>query len=786
MDTIYLDYNATTPIDTAVAAVMKPYMEHLFGNPSSIHAAGIMAKVSVENARKQVARFLNAYPDEIIFTSGGSESNNFAIKGISFASRHKGNHIITSSIEHPSVTEVCRYLEEQGFSVTWLPVDQYGQVDPEDVERNINGSTILITVMHANNETGTIQRVEEIGKIAKNHGIAFHSDAAQSAGKIPVDVKEMGVDLLTLAGHKLYAPKGIGALYIRRGIRPEKLIHGADHEQNLRAGTENVMSVAGLGMACEIAGEKLGAESLRQKKLCDHFWEAIRKEVPEIKLNGHPVERLPNTLNISFPGIEASLLLEKMNPVAASAGAACHSASEVISPVLSAMMVPAHFAMGSIRFSLGRMTTHTEIEAAIPLIIHAYHALTDSYPASRIQHPASSIPHSSSDLRPPTSNFYPPSSILPYPTSDPGPRTPDLRPPTSTPVQHSSSGIKLTHFTHGMGCACKIRPQYLEQILRDLPIPSDPDILVGIGTHDDAAVYRIDDRTAIVQTVDFFTPVVDDPYDFGAIAAANSLSDIYAMGATPLFALSIVGFPEKLLPQAVLQQILKGASDKAAEAGISIIGGHTIEDTEPKFGLAVTGLIDPGKILLNSGAKPGDALVLTKPLGTGIIATAIKRGLAGEETTNAVVSIMAALNRVAAQVMEKYPVNACTDVTGFGLLGHLREMVTGAGVSAEIYTDKVPFLPGAMEYAAAGAIPGGTLNNLDYVMDVVRFDEGVTRLMQMLLSDAQTSGGLLVSLPSVHAAHFVNDLHRKGIREAAVIGRIEAGPSSIIVKSFSS
>ena len=252
MESIYLDYNATTPIDPVVADAMRPYLVGFFGNPSSIHTEGVRAKEAVETARKRVAEMLNCHPDEIIFTSGGTESNNFAIKGIALANQNKGNHIITSCIEHPSVLEVCRYLEKQGFTVTYLPVDEYGQVDSADVEKEITSSTILITIMHANNETGTIQPVEKIGRIAGKHKIPFHSDAAQSAGKIEVDVEKMGVTLLSLAGHKIYAPKGVGALYIRRGVHLEKLIHGADHEQNLRAGTENVMSIVGFGKACEI------------------------------------------------------------------------------------------------------------------------------------------------------------------------------------------------------------------------------------------------------------------------------------------------------------------------------------------------------------------------------------------------------------------------------------------------------------------------------------------------------------------------------------------------------
>jgi len=577
MGSIYLDFNATTPIDPLVADAMQPYLAEFFGNPSSIHAEGLKAKEKVETARKQVAAMLNSHPDEIIFTSGGTESNNFAIKGIAFANRNKGNHIITSAIEHPSVIEVCHYLEKQGFVITYLPVDKYGSVDSADVEKSINATTILITIMHANNETGTIQPVEEIGRIARKHNVIFHCDAAQSAGKILVDVEKMEVDLLSLAGHKIYAPKGVGCLYIRRGIHPEKLIHGADHEQNLRAGTENVMSLVGFGKACEIITDQRNQSPELTKELTDLLYMEIKEVVPEIKLNGHPEKRLPNTLNISFPGVESSLLIEKMAPVAASAGAACHSGSEVISPVLSAMNVPDNLAMGSIRFSLGRTTKKTEIEKAIPIILNAYQELS----RSRI----------SLDLRPLT------------------------------------TGYKLTHYTHGLGCACKIRPQYLERILKELPLSVDPNVLVGLKDPDDAAVFKIDDQTAIVQTVDFFTPVVDDPYDFGAVAAANALSDIYAMGARPSFALSIVGFPEKLLPPEVLKQILLGASDKVSEAGISIIGGHTIEDTEPKFGLVVTGSIDPEKILTNSSAKPGDAIILTKPIGTGILSTGIKRGL---------------------------------------------------------------------------------------------------------------------------------------------------------------
>jgi cysteine desulfurase NifS/selenium donor protein len=769
MESIYLDYNATTPIDPVVADAMRPYLGELFGNPSSIHAEGMLAKAAVEAARKNVAKMLNCRPDEIIFTSGGTESNNFAIRGIALANRNKGNHIITSCIEHPSVMEVCRYLEKQGFTITYLPVDEYGMVDPEDVENIITPSTVLVTIMHANNETGTIQPIEEIGRIAEKHKVPFHSDAAQSAGKIPVDVENMKVNLLSLAGHKLYAPKGVGALYIRRGVRLEKLIHGADHEQNLRAGTENVMSVVGFAKACEIA-EKMGIQKSGDvMELRNFLFQQIKKEIPEIKLNGHPEKRLPNTLNISFPGVEAALLLEKMAPVAASAGAACHSGSEVISPVLSAMNVPDHFAMGSVRFSLGRMTTQTEIETAIPIIINAYRTLSNPnsgstshipYPTSHIEHPASHIEHPASHIEHPASSIQHPASSI----QDPG-----------SSIQHPASRIKLTHFTHGLGCACKIRPQYLEKILRDLPVSTDPNIIVGLKDPDDAAVYRIDERNVLVQTVDFFTPVVDDPYDFGAVAAANALSDIYAMGGKPLFALSIVGFPEKLLPPEVLQQILKGASDKAAEAGISIIGGHTIEDTEPKFGLVVTGTIDPAKILTKTSAKPGDAIILTKAIGTGILSTGIKRGLVDRETEKCMIDMMTLLNDKAAEIMSAFPVSACTDVTGFGLLGHLKEMMSGSNTGAEIDHKKVPVLPMTWELAAMNMIPGGTRNNLEYVEDIVDWDDGVPEMAKFILGDAQTSGGLLITLPAEQADKFIAQCRLAGISDAGVIGRIVKG-----------
>lgn len=376
MRPIYLDYNATTPIDPEVAAAIHPYLEEHFGNPSSSHWYGILTKKAVEKARRQVAEMLNCKPEEIIFTSGGSESNNYAIKGIAFENRNKGNHIITSAIEHPAVTEVCKYLEGEGFQITYLPVDEYGLVNPAAVEKAIKPQTTLITIMHANNEVGTIQPISEIAKIAKAHNILMHSDAAQSVGKIPVKVNdptrrmdEMGVDLLSIAGHKLYAPKGIGALYIRSGVRLTKMIHGASHERNLRAGTENLLGIVGLGKACEIAGRNLEEHIAHMKKLRDRLQENLLEKVKDIKLNGHPEKRLPNTLSLSFANIKADALLKSMEGIAASPGAACHSDSVNISSTLKAMNVPVEYAMGTIRFSTGKMTTVEEIDKASEIIL---------------------------------------------------------------------------------------------------------------------------------------------------------------------------------------------------------------------------------------------------------------------------------------------------------------------------------------------------------------------------------------------------------------------------------
>ncbi len=369
---VYLDYNATTPVDPAVREAMLPYLGEHFGNPSATHAYGRPAREAVERARRQVASLIGAAPEEVVFTSGGSEGDNQAITGVALANADKGKHIITMRIEHPAVINTCRYLEKRlGFKVSYLPVDNHGLVDPEDVRRAISGETILITIMHANNEVGAIEPVREIGRIAGERGILFHTDAAQSCGKIPVDVDRLNVDLLTIAGHKLYAPKGIGALFIRKGTGIDPLVHGAGQEKGRRAGTENVPHIVALGKACELAGNTLSDYQPRVSGLRDRLYEGIAGGLGKdrVQLNGHPERRLPNTLNISIRGITGEVLLSRIPEIAASTGAACHAGSTEPSGVLLEMGLSRDLALGALRLTLGRWSTPEEIDTAARLIV---------------------------------------------------------------------------------------------------------------------------------------------------------------------------------------------------------------------------------------------------------------------------------------------------------------------------------------------------------------------------------------------------------------------------------
>ena len=371
MDPIYLDYNATTPVDPEVVEAMAPYIHQQYGNPSSGHVLGVASKEAVEKARGQLAEMLLSRPDEVIFTSGGTESNNHAIKGVAGAYKHKGNHIITSAVEHPAVLEVCRYLESQGCEVTYLPVDKFGMVDPQQVDDAITDQTILISIMHANNEVGTIEPIRAIADIAHRRGVLLHADCAQSVGKIPVQVDQLGVDLLSIAGHKVYAPKGIGALYVRSGVQLEKLMHGASHEMGWRAGTENVIEIVGLGRACELIDQNLQKYHRHMRSMRDRLETGLGERFADLRVNGHPEKRLPNTLSVSFRGKEANIILDGLQQVCASAGAACHSDRVEVSSVLEAMRIPMEYAMGTLRFSVGRFTTGEEIDRALDEITTA-------------------------------------------------------------------------------------------------------------------------------------------------------------------------------------------------------------------------------------------------------------------------------------------------------------------------------------------------------------------------------------------------------------------------------
>jgi cysteine desulfurase len=364
MNPIYLDYNASTPVDPRVLDEMLPYLKDRYGNPSSSHPFGVANRAGIEQARTRLALLLGCDASEIIFTSGATEANNMVIKGIAKAAG-KGKHFITSRIEHPAVMEPCRHLERYGYKVTYLSVDRYGRVQTADLEKALTPDTVLVSIMHANNEVGTIQDIRELAQIASSRGVPFHSDAAQSVGKVPVRVDELGVDFLTVAGHKFYAPKGIGALYIKSGRSIPPLLHGAGHERGLRPGTENSASIVGLGAAAMIAMPIMESEATRQRALGRRFFEGLRSAGLAVQLNGHPDRKLPNTWNISFGGFDAVSVMEKLAGVAVSPGAACHGDLVEPSPVLVAMGVEPELARGAIRFSLGRETTKSEIDTVI-------------------------------------------------------------------------------------------------------------------------------------------------------------------------------------------------------------------------------------------------------------------------------------------------------------------------------------------------------------------------------------------------------------------------------------
>ncbi len=370
MRRIYLDYAATTPTHPEVVRAMLPYFTDAFGNPSSIYSYGQEAKGAIEEARTKVASLIGARDGEIVFTSGGTEADNFALKGVAFANENKGNHIITSSIEHHAVIETCKFLERRGFSVTYLPVDEYGLVATGDVRRAITDKTILISVMHANNEVGTVEPIAEIGKIAREAGIYFHADAVQTAGHIPVDVNELGVDLLSMSAHKLYGPKGVGALYIRKGTKLVAFMHGGEQEKRRRASTENVPGIVGFGKTVELAQQEMSEEAERLTCLRDQLIDGLLERIDHTRLNGHPIMRLPNNVNVSVDYVEGESMLLNLDleGICASTGSACSSSSLEPSHVLLAMGLSHEQAHGSLRFSLGKWTTEEEIEQVLDVL----------------------------------------------------------------------------------------------------------------------------------------------------------------------------------------------------------------------------------------------------------------------------------------------------------------------------------------------------------------------------------------------------------------------------------
>jgi cysteine desulfurase len=370
MRRIYLDHAATTPTRPEVVKAMLPFFTDAFGNPSSIYSHGRETKGAVEEARTKVAELIGTRSEEIVFTGGGTEADNFALKGVAYANEPKGNHIITSSIEHHAVLEVCKFLGRRGFRITYLPVDKYGLVDPDDVKRAITAKTILISVMHANNEVGTIEPVEEIGKIAREAGVYFHTDAVQTVGHIPVNVDKLNVDLLSISAHKLYGPKGVGALYVRKGTKLVSLMHGGEQEKRRRAGTENVPAIVGLGKAVELAGQEIGREAKRLAYLRNKLIKGLGEKIDHIRLNGHPTRRLPNNVNISVDFVEGESMLLSLDleGICASTGSACSSASLEPSHVLLALGLPPEQAHGSLRFTLGRENTEADIERVLEVL----------------------------------------------------------------------------------------------------------------------------------------------------------------------------------------------------------------------------------------------------------------------------------------------------------------------------------------------------------------------------------------------------------------------------------
>eukprot|EP00767_Chilomastix_cuspidata_P002489 gnl/Chilomastix_cuspidata/2613.p1 GENE.gnl/Chilomastix_cuspidata/2613~~gnl/Chilomastix_cuspidata/2613.p1 ORF type:complete len:815 (-),score=407.41 gnl/Chilomastix_cuspidata/2613:7-2451(-) len=802
---VYLDYNATTPLHPEVAreialVVGQGGISGTFGNPSSQHAFGFQARQKVENSRQLLAKLLSCEASEIFFTSCGTESNNISILGAVelWTREHTAPPtIVISSVEHPATNEACAFAAKRfGARVVEVPVDGRCRLSADAAVALIDANTCVVSLMLANNEVGTVFPVAEVfARLrARRTGVfpLLHTDAAQAVGKVPVSVRALGCDLLSVAGHKLYAPKGVGALFCARGLRvPNVVIHGAEQERGARPGTENVIHIAALGAAAAVVARELPDGIVAAAGLVRALYAAIRAGLAEggaspdaVRVNGameqhlssgtleeaaarladdvrasaeatrslDALQCLPNTLSVSFPGVEAALILGTLKEkVAASVGAACHSDRVDLSPVLRAMGVSEHHGKGTIRLSVGLGLAHESVEAAGRAIGLA--------------------------------------------------AAPFFRDAAAAPEAPGGTAVCLTDYTTGLGCGCKLQPLLLEQILHAVEAPAalplDARMLVGNETSDDAVVFRMAGGHAVVSTVDFFTPILDDPYQFGAASAANALSDIYAMGATPLFALAVCAFPSARLPRDVFVRVMQGATDKCAEAGVRIGGGHTVEDNELKFGLCCFGEAPEADIRTNVGVAEGDFLVLTKPVGSGVLSTGIKHGLAAAADVRVLTAVLTRLNKYALEAVQREPalfasVAAITDVTGFGLCGHLVEMIGDEALGAELFWDCIPLLGGAERLVldfGASCVPGGTKTNEQWLRARHACPEALDALpahANTFLLDPQTSGGLLLAVRGLDNARRAVELIAPTDPQTAIIGRIvsaEGAPSRVMVRA---
>ena len=595
--------------------------------------------------------------------------------------------------------------------------------------------TALVTIIHAQNEIGTLQPVAEIVRQVQSVGALIHTDAAQSIGKVVVDVNKLGVDLLSIAGHKLYAPKGTGALYVRRGVKLPPLLVGASQERGLRPGTENVAYIVALGEACRLASMTLEKASQQMAFAANHFFRTLQQNIPEIALVGHPTERLPNTLNVLFPGVRSSTsgILSRCFRFER-VGLPCRQRRA--SAILLALGIPREKALGTMRLSLGRSTTIEDVSTAAARLYWALPATVGTRA---------------------------------------GPRKGES--------MNVMQQIRLSHLSHGGGCGCKLAPSVLQQLLSNHPTATPyKQLLVGLETGDDAAVWQLDNGTCIIATTDFFMPMVDDPYDFGRIAASNAISDVYAMGGSPIMALAILGMPVDKIPPEMVRRILEGGASVCSAAGIPVAGGHSIDSPEPIYGLAVIGISSKANIRRNSDAKAGDRLILTKALGVGVYSAAFKKNALSRAAYDEFIASTTLLNRVGTRLGEDPDVHAMTDVTGFGLLGHALEIARGSNMTVRIDPSRLPYLKDAATLAQNGFVTGASGRNWKSYDTSVTLPAGTPDWQRQLFCDPQTSGGLLVSCAPAHADELLKTIVAAGYPDAKNIGYVTDGKPGVHVE----